>query len=111
MVVGTPIAGRNHAETEALIGFFINTLVLRTDLSGTRASRSCCGGCGRWRWARTRIRMCRLKSWWRSCSRNVIEPLAAVPGDAGAAERAAGTDAAAGLAVERGGWSGGDDEV
>ncbi|NOK21667.1 non-ribosomal peptide synthetase, partial [Corallococcus carmarthensis] len=28
--VGTPIAGRTQAETEGLIGFFINTLVLRT---------------------------------------------------------------------------------
>jgi amino acid adenylation domain-containing protein len=34
VVVGTPIAGRNHAEIEALIGFFINTLALRSDLSG-----------------------------------------------------------------------------
>lgn len=34
IVVGTPIAGRNHTEIEPLIGFFINTLVLRTDLSG-----------------------------------------------------------------------------
>lgn len=34
IVVGTPIAGRNRAEIEALIGFFINTLALRTDLSG-----------------------------------------------------------------------------
>jgi amino acid adenylation domain-containing protein len=34
IVVGTPIAGRNREETENLIGFFINTLVLRTDLSG-----------------------------------------------------------------------------
>ncbi|QAT84764.1 non-ribosomal peptide synthase [Corallococcus coralloides] len=33
LVVGTPIAGRNRRETEGLIGFFINTLVLRTDLS------------------------------------------------------------------------------
>ncbi|HEY2738831.1 MAG TPA: condensation domain-containing protein, partial [Thermoanaerobaculia bacterium] len=31
--VGTPIAGRNRAETEALIGFFVNTLVLRADLA------------------------------------------------------------------------------
>lgn len=34
VVVGSPIAGRSRAETEALIGYFINTLVLRTDLSG-----------------------------------------------------------------------------
>jgi amino acid adenylation domain-containing protein len=32
--VGSPIAGRNRSEIESLIGFFINTLVLRTDLSG-----------------------------------------------------------------------------
>ncbi|MDJ0842564.1 MAG: condensation domain-containing protein, partial [Acidobacteriota bacterium] len=32
--VGTPVAGRNRAELEPLIGFFINSLVLRTDLSG-----------------------------------------------------------------------------
>jgi amino acid adenylation domain-containing protein len=32
--VGTPIANRNRAEIEGLIGVFINTLVLRTDLSG-----------------------------------------------------------------------------
>ncbi len=35
MVVGTPIANRNRRETEGLIGFFVNTLALRTDLSGT----------------------------------------------------------------------------
>ncbi|HVR95771.1 MAG TPA: amino acid adenylation domain-containing protein [Thermoanaerobaculia bacterium] len=34
VVVGTPIAGRNHVELEGLIGFFINTLVLHTDLWG-----------------------------------------------------------------------------
>src|SRR5262249_43820753 len=34
VVVGAPIAGRVRAETEGLIGFFINTLALRTDLSG-----------------------------------------------------------------------------
>lgn len=30
VVMGTPVAGRTHADTEALIGFFINTLPLRT---------------------------------------------------------------------------------
>ena len=34
MVVGTPIASRNRAEIEEMIGFFTNTLVLRTKLSG-----------------------------------------------------------------------------
>jgi amino acid adenylation domain-containing protein len=34
VVVGSPIANRQRAETEALIGFFVNTLALRTDLSG-----------------------------------------------------------------------------
>lgn len=34
IIVGTPIAGRNRAEFEDLIGFFLNTLVLRTDVSG-----------------------------------------------------------------------------
>jgi len=32
--VGSPIAGRNRLETEGMIGFFLNTLVLRTDLAG-----------------------------------------------------------------------------
>jgi len=34
IVVGTTITGRTHVETEGLIGFFVNLLVLRTDLSG-----------------------------------------------------------------------------
>jgi len=33
LIVGTPIANRNQVETERLIGFFINTLALRTRLS------------------------------------------------------------------------------
>ncbi|MCP5093913.1 MAG: amino acid adenylation domain-containing protein, partial [Chloroflexi bacterium] len=32
IVVGAPIANRNHLQTEQLIGFFINTLVLHTQL-------------------------------------------------------------------------------
>jgi hypothetical protein len=34
IVVGTGIANRNQSEIEQLIGFFVNMLVLRTDLSG-----------------------------------------------------------------------------
>jgi aspartate racemase len=34
LVVGSPIANRTRTELEGLIGFFVNTLPLRTDLSG-----------------------------------------------------------------------------
>ncbi|HVH12429.1 MAG TPA: condensation domain-containing protein, partial [Longimicrobium sp.] len=34
VVVGTPTAGRDRRETEGLIGFFVQTLALRVDLSG-----------------------------------------------------------------------------
>ena len=34
MIVGTPIANRHRQELEGLIGFFVNTLPMRTDLSG-----------------------------------------------------------------------------
>ena len=34
IVIGSPIAGRNRDELESLIGFFLNMLALRTDLSG-----------------------------------------------------------------------------
>jgi natural product biosynthesis luciferase-like monooxygenase protein len=34
IIVGSPLAGRDHAETENTVGFFINALPLRTDLGG-----------------------------------------------------------------------------
>ncbi|HEX7312965.1 MAG TPA: amino acid adenylation domain-containing protein [Pyrinomonadaceae bacterium] len=34
ILVGTPVAGRNRAETESVVGLFVNTLVMRGDLSG-----------------------------------------------------------------------------
>ena len=34
ILVGSPVAGRDRVETEGLIGFFVNTLPLRTDVSG-----------------------------------------------------------------------------
>ncbi|OUL18939.1 AMP-dependent synthetase [Nostoc sp. T09] len=39
ILVGSPIIGRTRTETQDLIGFFINTLVLRTDLSGNPSFR------------------------------------------------------------------------
>lgn len=37
--VGVPVAGRTRPEVEPLIGFFVNVLVMRTDLSGDPAFR------------------------------------------------------------------------
>lgn len=39
IIVGTAIAGRNQRETEELIGFFVNMLALRIDLSGNPTFR------------------------------------------------------------------------
>lgn len=39
LVVGTPITNRNRAETEPLIGLFLNMIALRSDLSGAPSFR------------------------------------------------------------------------
>src|SRR5262249_44778248 len=39
IVIGSPIAGRNRGEIESLIGFFLNMLALRIDLSGNPTFR------------------------------------------------------------------------
>ncbi|MBW4560438.1 MAG: amino acid adenylation domain-containing protein [Mojavia pulchra JT2-VF2] len=39
ILVGSAIAGRNHQEIEGLIGFFVNTLALRSDMSGNPSFR------------------------------------------------------------------------
>ena len=41
--VGAPIANRNRPETEGLIGYFVNTLVMRTDLGGDPTFRELVG--------------------------------------------------------------------
>jgi amino acid adenylation domain-containing protein len=40
LVVGTPVAGRGRAETEGIVGLFVNTLALRADLSGDPTFRA-----------------------------------------------------------------------
>jgi amino acid adenylation domain-containing protein len=39
IVIGTPVANRNHSEIENLIGFFVNTLVIRANFSNTLSFR------------------------------------------------------------------------
>ena len=39
LVVGTPIAGRTRSEVESLVGFFVNTIALRTRLDGEPSFR------------------------------------------------------------------------
>ncbi len=49
LLIGSPVAGRDRSETEALVGFFVNLLPLRTSLAGDpsfarivdRVKRSC----------------------------------------------------------------------
>ena len=43
ILVGTPIANRNRAEIEGLIGFFLNMLLMRGDLSGNPTFRELLG--------------------------------------------------------------------
>jgi amino acid adenylation domain-containing protein len=43
IAVGSPIANRNRVEIEGLIGFLVNTLVLRTDLGGNPTFRELLG--------------------------------------------------------------------
>src|SRR5262249_10152214 len=43
IVVGSPIANRNRPEIEGLIGFYVNTLALCVDLSGSPSFRELVG--------------------------------------------------------------------
>jgi amino acid adenylation domain-containing protein len=43
IVVGTNVANRNHSETGSMVGFFVNQLVLRSDLSGDPGFRELLG--------------------------------------------------------------------
>ena len=71
-MVGSPIAGRNHSEIEGLIGFFVNSLVLRGNLSGNPTFRELLARSRRCVLRPMPTRSCRSISWWRSCSRSGI---------------------------------------
>ena len=76
IVVGTASANRTRAELAPLIGFLVNTLPIRTDLSGdptfTELLRP---GPKETAPPPTPIRTCRSPSWWR-CSTSNATPAA-----------------------------------
>ena len=37
IIIGTPIAGREHADLEDQIGFYVNTLALRTNINSAES--------------------------------------------------------------------------
>ena len=89
LVVGSPVAGREHAEVEGLIGFFVNTLALRARLAGdppfaellARAARGDARGL---RARRAAVR----EAGRRARARAQPRPLAALPGPLRPPERA-----------------------
>ena len=100
MVVGTPIANRTAREIEGLIGFFVNTLAAaRRPVAATRRFAELLARVRERRWTPTRIRTCRSRSWWRSCSRSatwshtpLFQVMFALQNAPAAALRAAGTE-------------------
>ena len=77
ITVGTPIANRNREEIEGLIGFFVNMLVLRTEVKGRESFVEHLRRVREVALEPMSIRMFRLKNWWKSCSQR--ETQAALP--------------------------------
>ena len=81
LVIGTPIANRTRSELEALIGFFVNTLALRLDLSGAPSFTTLLERVRRWQPRRTRIGPALRNAGRQARPRTPSEPYSAVPGD------------------------------
>ncbi len=91
IVVGSPIAGRTHRELEGLIGFFVNTLALRTRPWG-RSELQGAAGAGEGDGARGLCAPGRSvrEAGGGTAAGSRLQPAADLPGAAGLAERAAG---------------------
>src|SRR5208337_3065294 len=68
LVVGSPFTGRNHVDLQGLIGFFVNTLPLRTNLSGDPSFREFWDGSASRRSTHSPTRISLLRSWSRNSS-------------------------------------------
>ena len=81
VVIGTPVANRRRVEIEGLIGFFVNTLALRVDVSGAADGGGTAGAGRRSRLLAAQehqdipfeqvVEMCGRRAVWRTvrCSR------------------------------------------
>ena len=80
--VGTPVAGRVRPETESLIGYFINTLVLRANAAGNPTFRELSGSRPARRPCRpSSIRNCLSTAWCRISIPPRPQPAPRVPSD------------------------------
>ncbi len=70
--IGTPVGGRLRPEMEPLIGYFVNALVLRADLSGDPSFRELLGARGRWRCRHSSTRNSRSSGWCKNFARPAI---------------------------------------
>ncbi|QBN05279.1 PvdD(3) [Pseudomonas aeruginosa] len=68
--VGVPIANRTRVETERLIGFFVNTQVLKADFDLETRFDVLLQQVKRTALEAQAIRTCRSSNWWRRCSRS-----------------------------------------
>ncbi len=64
LIVGTPVAHRDRTELQSLLGFFLNTLPIRTQLDATQSFRDVLRVCGRRCWQVWNTATCRLNRWW-----------------------------------------------
>ena len=68
VVIGTPVANRVRTEVENLIGFFVNTLAIRVDVSGNPSTVQLLERVRQQVWRRRGIKTSLLSKWWRSSS-------------------------------------------
>jgi len=84
-VIGAPSANRDRLEVEGLIGFFVNALALRVEVSDELTVRQLLQRTRRWYWRRRHMRSCPLSGWLSCSSRAQSKSHADLPGDAGVA--------------------------